>query len=224
VTAALAPWLRLACSDARLAPYLSAAGGDPVSTEALYLWNVQVSKEFYWSLHFLEIAFRNAAHAQLAAAWPAGPWWAAVTLKPIGRNMIREAEAKCRREGKPSPSADDIVAQLSFGFWVSLLATHYHRILWVPALHKAVPYYRGHLSELHEDFEAVRRLRNRIMHHEPIHHRHLAADHQKIQTLLGYIDPALAAEVSSRDRVPSLLAARSVPAQVRRRQVTPDSG
>jgi hypothetical protein len=211
----LPSWIRTACSDARLAPYLRAAGGDAGSAEALYMWNVQISKEFYWSLHFLEVAFRNAAHAQLAAAQGLEPWWTTVSLKPIGRSMIREAERKCQQEGKNPPSADDIVARLSFGFWVSLLAAHYHRMLWIPALHRAVPHYRGRLSDLHEDFEGVRRLRNPIMHHEPIHHRHLAADHRKIHTLLGYINPDLADGVAGRDAVPSLLGTRSVPTQTR---------
>ena len=45
-------------------------------------------------------------------------------------------------------------------------------------------------------------LRNRIMHHEPIHHRHLEADHAKIYRLLGYIEPEAASWLRGFDRVP----------------------
>lgn len=209
MTTTMPSWLRAACSDARLAPYLAATGGDVAEAAVLYTWNVQASKEFYWSLHFLEVAFRNAAHTQLAATHRSGAWWRVVPLKAIGLSMIRDAERRCRREGKDPVSPDDVVAQVPFGFWVSLLATHYDRDLWVPTLHRTFPYYQGRRKDLYESFEAMRRLRNRIMHFEPIHHRLLAADHQTISALLGYIDPAIAAEVALVDPVPALLAGRA---------------
>jgi hypothetical protein len=49
-------------------------------------------------------------------------------------------------------------------------------------------------------------LRNRIMRHEPIHHRDLAADHRKIYRLLGYPSPDVALAAKALDRVPEVLA------------------
>ena len=54
----------------------------------------------------------------------------------------------------------------------------------------------------------MRLFRNRIVHHEPIHHRDLAADHQKIYRLLNYIDVTAAREALAMDRVPVVLAHR----------------
>lgn len=109
-------------------------------------------------------------------------------------------------------AADDIVAELSFGFWTSLLSNNRHsqydRRLWVPYLHRAFPLYRGRRRDLHDKLEAMRLLRNRIMHHEPIHHRDLAADRRKVYELMGYLDAALAKEVSAMDRVPDVLRRR----------------
>src|ERR1700721_1161807 len=101
-------------------------------------------------------------------------------------------------------SADDVVAGLSFGFWVSLLSRTYDRYLWVPALHKAFPHYSGSRRELFDNFDAMRRLRNRVMHHEPIHHRHLEADHAKIYRLVGYITPDAVVWLQRFDRVPAV--------------------
>ncbi|WP_203923445.1 hypothetical protein [Rugosimonospora africana] len=76
-------------------------------------------------------------------------------------------------------TADDVVAELQFGFWTSLLSNHrgsqYGRLLWVPTLHRSFPHYHGRRRDLHDNYEAMRLLRNRIMHHEPIHHRDLMA-------------------------------------------------
>lgn len=113
-----------------------------------------------------------------------------------------------RRRRKGTAGADDVVANLPFGFWVALISSDYDRYLWVPALHRAFPYYHGRRKTLHDNFDAMRRFRNRIMHHEPVHHRHLEADHEKICRLLGYIEPETAAWLGEFDRVPEILAKR----------------
>jgi hypothetical protein len=66
-------------------------------------------------------------------------------------------------------------AKLTFGVWIALLRRPYEMTLWRPALHGAFPGYRGPRSTLHEDLRNMGLLRNRIAHHEPVHHRHLAA-------------------------------------------------
>lgn len=44
------------------------------------------------------------------------------------------------------------------------------------------------------------------MHHEPIHHRHLAADHASLCRLLRGLSPEALAQMSADDRVPEILA------------------
>jgi hypothetical protein len=105
-------------------------------------------------------------------------------------------------------SADDVVAQLTFGFWISLISGRYHRSLWIPTLHRV--FLGATRGVLHEDFQKILSLRNRIMHHEPIHHRHLEADHETIYRLLSRFSNELVHELASRDRVPKLLAGRPV--------------
>ncbi len=97
-----------------------------------------------------------------------------------------------------------------FGFWVNLLASgnDYETRLWRPALHQAFPGYEGRRGPLHRDLYHVRLLRNRIAHYEPIHKRHLAADHSTIVRVLSYLSPETAAWVELNDRVPEVLARR----------------
>lgn len=208
----VAAWMRRSFSDPRLRVYLTAANGDGVVAERLYWWNLEVSAAFYGPLHCLELGLRNALDRQLRSAYGRDAWWTAVRLTPVGHHMIAEARTRCAGRAEPWTS-DDVVAQLSFGFWTSLLSnsrhSEYDRRLWVPTLHRAFPAYHGRRDRLHEKFETMRLFRNRIMHHEPIHHRDLAADHRKIFELIGYIDPASARAVALLDRVRAVLGSRA---------------
>lgn len=99
---------------------------------------------------------------------------------------------------------------MSFGFWVSLLSAGaaYDRVLWVPTLHLAFPHYSGTRRALHDNLLTMVLLRNRIMHHEPVYYRDLAADHRKLYRLLGYLSPEAVARARALDRVGAVLGRR----------------
>ncbi|MBM0238287.1 hypothetical protein JNW88_16030 [Micromonospora sp. ATA32] len=206
----LPTWMRDFFSLPRLEPYLGAAKADASLAVALYWWNIKVSQAFYLPLGRLEVAVRNALHTRLRARYERADWWAAAPLTENSSRLVEQARSKCARRGRRQPSADDVVAQLSFGFWVALISTVYDRRLWVPTLHRSFPYYSGQRGQLHQSFETMRLLRNRIGHQEPIHHRDLAADHAKIYRLLDCLSPELAIGVRLRDEVPAVLAERPV--------------
>lgn len=193
----------------RMSPYLSAATTQGTHAEDLYRWNLQASESFYPALSCLEISVRNAIHRHLRRQYARLDWWAVVPLNRHDSSRVRQVSDDLRDRKKVNPpKPDDIVAELPFGFWVSMVSRRYDRHLWVPALHKAFPHYRGRREPLHDSLDAMRRLRNRIMHHEPIHHRHLAADHAKMYRLIGYIEPATVGWLRAFDRVPHVLAMR----------------
>jgi hypothetical protein len=203
-------WVRGTLSHPRFAAYRRAAAGDAEVALRLYWWNIEVSAAFYGLLHCLELSLRNALHVQLGNRYGRADWWRVVRLTDEGARTIAAARDKLVRRGA-QVDVDDIVAGLSFGFWVSLLSrgAAYDRQLWVPALHEAFAGYSGPRKQLHDNLLAMVLFRNRIMHHEPIHHRDLAADHAKIYRLLGYLSPELAKEVQTFDRVPDVLARRT---------------
>ncbi|AOS61847.1 hypothetical protein [Actinoalloteichus hymeniacidonis] len=203
----LPSWVSATLSIPRFTPYLEAAGSDHEAAVRLYWWNVRVSEAFYTPLHCLELALRNALNSRLRERFARSDWWVAVQLTAQGSRNLEEAHRKVRGRAGKDHSADDIVAQLTFGFWVSLVSrgAAYDRTLWVPALHKAFPHYRGGRAQLHDNLTAMLLLRNRIMHHEPVHHRDLAADHTKILRLLGYISPMMVEMLAEVDRVEDTL-------------------
>lgn len=201
-------WTQAAFSPARLAPYLAAALGDQAAAMRLYCWNVEAAAAFYGPLQCLEVALRNALHTQLRRSFGRPDWWTAAQLTGGGRHGVDRAVEKLRKRGVWRPSADAVVAELTFGFWVSLLSNRSHRQFWVPALHRAFPGYSGPRRELHAEMCEVLEFRNRVMHHEPIHHRALHKDHERVFRLMSRLSPECAALATELDRVPEVLARR----------------
>jgi hypothetical protein len=135
--------LETSLSSERLTRYLRATGGARERAVRLYRWNTDLSAAFYGPLQGLEVALRNAVHRELSRVH--GPQWyesAAVPLSPPATRLVRDATAAIaqRRKAVIPPR---VVAELSLGFWVSLLGPGPHGLyemqLWRPMLYKAFP-------------------------------------------------------------------------------------
>ncbi|MFF5255015.1 hypothetical protein ACFY4K_23650 [Streptomyces leeuwenhoekii] len=208
-------WMQRSFSVPRLRPYLRATGGDPGAAMRLYWWNAEASAALYAPLQCVEVAVRNALHDCLVRTYGRQDWWHPAPLDERGKRLVEEASRKClrneaqrarKRKGPARPvTVDDIVTELNFGFWATLLVARYDRVFWVPTLHKAFPYYTGRRDALYKDVWALVLLRNRVMHHEPIHRDDLAADHARIYRVLAALSPDLAKEVRARDRFQDVL-------------------
>ncbi|WP_328506795.1 hypothetical protein [Streptomyces sp. NBC_00391] len=206
----LPEWMARDLSLPRLRRYIRAAHGDARTAERLYWWNVEASAALVGPLHCLELALRNALHSALVRHHGRPDWWEAAPLNERGRRLVDSARRSCgRRLRRTTPN--DVVAELTLGFWVSLLshASGYDRHFWVPALNSAFPHYSGRRDSLYDDLTSLVLLRNRVMHHEPVHHRHLAADHDTLYRVLGYLSPEFAKEAQAMDRFPDVLADRA---------------
>lgn len=185
----------------RLRSYLVATNDDLPSAIALYDWNAQVGGALHEDIGRLEVVFRNAIDEALvayglAAGWPT-VWYRRRQLFP-GRHGVRAlddikvARERATRRGAPEAHGK-VVAELSFGFWRFLCTKPYLTSLWVPAVADA---FRNHpgagdpraVREAVDDrIQRVHFLRNRIAHHEPVHHRNLTRDLDSIAELSGWI-------------------------------------
>ncbi|MEW1600379.1 hypothetical protein [Streptomyces sp. NPDC093808] len=181
----------------------------------LYWWNVEAAAALYAPLQCVEVAVRNALHDCLVRAYGRQDWWQSAPLDERGKRLVEDATRKCRhnearrarelrRSARPV-TVDDIVTELNFGFWATLLVSRYDRVFWVPTLHRAFPYYTGRRDALYDDVWALVRLRNRVMHHEPLHRENLAVGHARIYRVLETLSPDLAKEVRARDRFLTVL-------------------
>jgi hypothetical protein len=197
----------------RFARYESAAGGDALAALRLYAWNIALSSAFWGPLQVLEVALRNVVHDRLIARFGQEDWWHApsLTLTTVHRQAITAAYARLKQERK-MPTSGRVVAQLSLGFWIGLLGTglNYEMTLWRPTLRHAFTDVKTR-KDLYKDLDRLRTFRNRIAHHEPIFHRHLAADHMHIVRLIGLISPVAAEWVTENSRVEAILAGRPAP-------------
>lgn len=197
-------------TPARLSTYLRATNGDEQQALRLYSWNVEASAALWGDFAVLEVCVRNAISAQLEKLAGKADWWASpvVGLRTEQAQAVQRAIASLPHHGQPV-SPGQVVANLTLGFWTSLLANRYHQRLWEPAIKHAFPHLTGRRGALQQDLESLRRLRNRVAHHEPIFNRDLATDHQTVLDVLTMIDPKASDWLDHDSRIPAVLAVQS---------------
>lgn len=194
-------------SKSRLSTYKNSNLNDTSDEQSLglYLWNKQLSGHFFPILQIIEVSLRNAIHnAYIAVKFeeiefnnPENEWHALksqanlwlTTIYTIqnnqkGFNQIENAKRNLIEEGK-SLTADNLIAKLTFGFWVNMTNRNHRSnnnnntaqsidALWPKLTKKVFPNakdkYGKHLTinNINENLHKINKLRNRIAHHEPI--------------------------------------------------------
>jgi hypothetical protein len=186
---------------------------------ARYLWNVALSEALYPSLHVVEVALRNSLDRAVGTHLADQEWLVhseagsptSRFLEIRAQGMVAEAYDMLERAKKPVEQGR-IVAELSFGFWTSLLNRRYDQGLWPAHLKNAfpgAPRSRRTRSTFSRRFNAIREVRNRVSHHEPIWYREtLAADHEDIIEACKWLEPSSILLLQQADRFSRILAAR----------------
>lgn len=178
--------LKRSISNDRLSKYLKATEGDEQRALELYRWNSEVSAAFYTPLQGLEICLRNALHNALTQGYKTQEWYDQANLNDRSLANVASAKDQVMRLHRPV-DAPHVVAELSFGFWLSLLNKTYHQQLWIPCLSRAFPHAGLPRGKIHRELDHLRLLRNRIAHHEPIFTRHLEKDYESIIRAISWI-------------------------------------
>lgn len=188
-----------ALSVDRFSSYVSAAAGDRQLALRLYEWNSKVSAAFYVPLQSVEVGLRNGCHRQLSVVFGA-KWHDDGRFLGIDAGFaksITDAKDRLRRSSQPQDTPH-IVAELSFGFWTTLLSRRHEHSLWVPAIRKAFPRYivvtgrQPRRRDIADRFDYLRVFRNRIAHHEPIFSRALKADYASLLEVASWMHEDLA--------------------------------
>lgn len=198
----------------RLQSYLNVTHGNLDQALELYKWNFEISAEIFRVLADVEVFLRNAIDRELQKfnitlgndmSWLDG---LNQFIPPVRRADIERAKYFVVADGKTLDHLN-IVSQLNFGFWRSLLVRWNKDNLWPNALRFAFPHSPSRQPEY--IFTRVRHLhilRNRIAHHEPIHQRDLAMDYQICLEVLSAISPVIAEWSAKNSRVLQVLAHR----------------
>lgn len=142
----------------------------------LYMWNLAVSAELYILLGHLEIALRNHIDRALPPGWALPRQTPTPVYSLLRRSLLKahqSAEALAQAKGR-ALSHDDVIAQLSFGSWCHLIGKsgrpdeHRQQELWknyyAPIFKK--PGVEEERIAVGQRLERLRKLRNRIAHHE----------------------------------------------------------
>ncbi|HET6841774.1 MAG TPA: Abi family protein [Candidatus Angelobacter sp.] len=175
-------------SPERLAAYYALARGDKWVAIHLYERNTEISEALYGVLQGLEVALRNAIHNVLTKGLGAPDWYDKIHLQNSELEALRQARSKiAERMVEETPGR--IVAELTFAFWVRLLAWPYEKSLWVPHLRRIFPMRFTNPSVIHGRLVELKTLRNRIAHHERILGRDLEKDYAALLETIGWVSP-----------------------------------
>ena len=223
--------------SARFAPYLREAHGDIDRARELYLWAADLAGALFSTIAFVEVGLRNAMDRKLRAwndqqGIDYGEDWALrkgaapllydlVTHKSlaVAQNFARE-QSRLRPKTHPRRLAavthDDVVSHFMFGTWVYFIKPRVRnqpqqcQQLWHECLSDAFPHADPSDSgreRLGEQLDRVRKLRNRVAHHENL----LSVDiRRRLRDMLGIlalIDPELPDLAMQSNRVRSLVRA-----------------
>lgn len=181
--------LRECLSPERLKPYMVKARGDSWTAFHLYVRNMEISSSLFGVLHALEVGLRNRTHSKMVASLRVEEWWSALPLRPPELSDIGEAKQNIARRARQI-TADRIVAELNFGFWVKLFSKNYEKSLWVPYLNACFPAGLSRKS-LHGRLIEIKEIRNRIAHHETLISRDSRRDYSEMMETIGWISPEL---------------------------------
>ena len=176
-------------SAPRFATYLQAENNDRARALKLYRWNMATSAAFAIPLHLLEISSRNGVVQGIEAihggAWPWTEGFILTLPDPSDRRSFNPRQV-LRRYAQRHQTAGKVVADINFAFWEQILLRGQQRIIWDAQFDLCFPgspaerASRDRRDELRRKLEQIRRLRNRIAHHEPIFTRNLQDDFQSI--------------------------------------------
>jgi len=218
------PALERAFSPQRIKAYRLDSDRNDTDGVARYLWNLALVNAIAPVLHALEITFRNeisraAAKLMEKRVFTHGripSWLDAVPTMLLEHEAEKVARAKERLGAdRPSQTEGHLIAQLDFGFWVALCRDPYSDWraegprLWPRLLDLAFRKRPAHVatrSGIHQRFDPIRQLRNRIAHHQPIWDRDYLAWHEYVLESLAWMSPKLADAVRAMSIAPRTFA------------------
>ena len=165
-----------------------------------YLYNIEVSKALYPLLSILEISLRNrvnkAIETVIQSDWILKELQQQDILLDNEHKKLLEAKKKLINKGRNNISKDDLVAELSLGFWIHLCTKRYKTALWhrqgfFRIVFADYPNFSefDKLSKVFPLLQLMLKLRNRVFHHEIIinHPYGIINCYNDLRKLLGFI-------------------------------------
>ncbi|MDR1361152.1 MAG: hypothetical protein LBJ18_02480 [Rickettsiales bacterium] len=132
-------------------------------TMDLYLLNLDLCKELYPLLHCLEIGIRNKINESAKSFFKREDWFNCPAIKwdKIHLEQLQSASFNAK-------SNDEVICNLTFGFWANLFKRQYGSFLWKKVLKNI--FYDNNANQFYilSRLRNINSLRNRIAHYEII--------------------------------------------------------
>ncbi len=115
-------------SEARIKTFEKLNSENPLEP---YLENVALCEAFYPSIHFLEIILRNKISKAVSRV--VGEDWLELEKSALLDHLELENLKKAKQnliKIQKKLNADNIIAELNFGFWISLFHKKYEAKIW----------------------------------------------------------------------------------------------
>lgn len=213
--------LKNALSEERLQAYALQSDTDEFDAVARYIWNLALCASLQPALHALEITFRNHLYAHSdrvirsrSRSQVSSLCWLDATptmLEARELDSVRKAKEEINRTKRPV-TPGRLISKLGFGFWISLCKRPYEQgrpsgpALWPAILDRSflgLEKSNRNRAYIHRSLEPLRELRNRVSHHEPIWDHDLQIMHERVITVVAWMNAGVARVIRSE----SLLAA-----------------
>ena len=193
-------------SEKRMERYFILYPNDESRAVKHYQSNIKLTEAFYTSLSVLEVALRNALSRELKTMTGRDDWYVIFANTPGLTNLNKYiTQASKQIAGRHEQiTTSKIIAELTLGFWVSLLNAEYERLLWKD-LRRAFPYIpkkdrkRKNVSAPLNRFRAFR---NRVFHNESIcwNMKKVQEIHDELLLVLEWINKDLPEWLTEIDR------------------------
>lgn len=199
--AVIRPLVTDALSGARFGTYLRYANGSEARAWAAYAWNVRVCSELLQVLLHAEVALRNAVDRALSAAfsptWPNDTAFLFTFSAKGQRDYLADLATLERRLRKAPLNTGDFIAGQTFVFWESILVSRYKDRVWKAQFARVFPGVSAETyKDVHDAAEQLRKLRNRIAHHEPLLTIDVCAMYRVALQVIHWASPEKAAWVA----------------------------
>ena len=207
-----------AISAGRIGTYEVAAhpthSADP-SAVALYAWNAQVSAYLLMPLHICEVVVRNAASEAIGAIhganWPWNPGFQS-NLPPRLTGTRYSPRRDLQNVSAVHTTPGKVIPELKFAFWEHMFTARHDVKIWKSQILRVFPNCESSQTwynvrgRVNADLQVIRKLRNRIAHHEPIFARNLTAEFGLIRNLVDLRSPIVTSWMMGNQIASELLA------------------
>lgn len=197
-------------SDKRMERYFSLYPDNENKAIEHYQCNLRLSEAMYVPLSVFEVTLRNALCRELSAMAGREDWYAIFPNTPglsnLNRYITNAIKQISGRHEQITPPK--VIAELTLGFWVSLLNSEYERILWKD-LRRAFPFIpknKRQRKNVSAPLNRFRAFRNRVFHNESIcwNMNRVTEIHNEIIEVIGWINKDMPNWLAQLDRVPAV--------------------